>query len=243
MATVQDIYQSLLYDILEDSGLVLGVLTTDQFYDLLNLSLLDFFTRGELFKRIYTQSILAGQAVYTVPDDILTVEDVFVGGKWLPRATQAELNNKLRDWRRKPGSPQYFYEDGLPIKSIGLAPTPDQNSESIIGANWPNAPFAIYDSFSATVSLPTGPALQNPAQHRGLSIVGTQAATTQVAALGTTLPLIPDEFALAYLCFALEERIFSSDSELKNQQAALYCQAQWREALGVCEAINSRDLP
>ena len=243
MATAQDIYNTFTYDICEDLLLRLGVVTNAQFFDLLNLSLLDFFTRGELFKRIYTQSILAGQGVYPVPDGILTVEDVFVGGKWIPRATQAELNNKLRDWRRKPGTPQYFYEDGLPIKSIGLAPTPDQNSESIIGANWPNAPFAIYDSFSATVSTIGGPVLQNPAQHRGLSIVGTQAATTQVSALTDPLPLIPDEFALAYLIFSIEERIFSSDCELKNQQAELYCQAQWRECLGVCEAINSRDLP
>jgi hypothetical protein len=243
MATAQDVYDALCYDVLEDGGLVLGILTLPQFFDLLNLSLLDFFTRGELFKRIYTQSILAGQAVYTVPDDILTVSDVFVGGKWIPRATQAELNNKLRDWRRKPGAPQYFYEDGLPIKSIGLAPTPDQNSESIIGANWPNAPFAIYDSFSATVSTIGGPVLQNPAQHRGLSIVGTQAATTQVSALTDPLPLIPDEFSLAYLIFSIEERIYSGDNELKNAQAALYAGAQWRECLGVCEAINSRDLP
>jgi hypothetical protein len=243
MATAQDIFQALLYDICEDTGLQLGLITQQAFLDMLNLSLLDFFTRGELFKRIYTQSIMAGQAVYSIPDDLLTVEDVFVGGKWIPRATQAELNNKLRDWRRKPGTPQYFYEDGLPIKSIGLAPTPDQNSETIIGANWPNAPFAIYDSFSATVSTISGPVLQNPAQHRGLSIVGVQSSLTTVSALTDPLPLIPDEFSLAYLCFALEERIYSSDSELKNQQAALYCQAQWREALGVCEAINSRDLP
>ena len=243
MATAQDVYDALCYDVLEDGGLVLGILTLSQFFDLLNLSLLDFFTRGELFRRIYTQSIMAGQAVYSVPDDILTVSDVFVGGKWIPRATQAELNNKLRDWRRKPGPPQYFYEDGLPIKSIGLAPTPDQNSETIIGVDFPDAPFAIYDSFSATVSTISGPVLQNPAQHRGLSIVGVQGSFTTVSALTDPLPLIPDEFSLAYLIFSIEERIYSSDSELKNQQAALYCQAQWKECLGVCEAINSRDLP
>jgi hypothetical protein len=243
MATAQDVYDALCYDVLEDGGLVLGILTLPQFFDLLNLSLLDFFTRGELFKRIYTQSILAGQAVYSIPDDILTIEDVFVGGKWLPRATQAELNDKLRGWRRKPGPPQYFYEDGLPIKSIGLAPTPDQNSETIIGVDFPDAPFAIYDSFSATVSTISGPVLQNPAQHRGLSIVGVQSSFTTVSALTDPLPLIPDEFALAYLIFSVEQRIFESDNELKNAQAALYAGAQWREGLGVCEAINARDLP
>src|SRR5579863_1620183 len=154
MPVVQDLLSIANFDFLEDGGFVLGLITNQQFIDLTNEAMTDLMTEMCLTSRVFTQTVFAGQGLYPVPDDLLRVDAVYLSGRWVPKATQRDLNNQLRNWRRAPGPPKFWYEDGLPIKTIGLAPAPDYNSASVVGPNSPNPPFGNYDTFSPLVSLP-----------------------------------------------------------------------------------------
>ena len=238
-ATVNDVYEEFCQDVLEDSGLVLGVLTQAAFIDLFNLTLCDFLTQTALVKRIYTQTIFSGVFQYTVPDDIMRVDIAFLAGRYLPYASIPELNATMRNWRRDQGIPSRWYSDGLPPKTIGLALTPNYNGSYIIGANEPDPPHAQYDDFSATVADPSTPTpvLQNPAQHRGLTIVGPRKPAA-VTALGDPIPLLADDWALGYLAFGIGERVFSGDNELKDLQAALFCHTQYQDGISLARSIT-----
>jgi hypothetical protein len=236
--TVQNVYSAFCYDVCEDNGLVLGIVTLNQFYDLLNLVVLDFLKRSGLLQRIYTQSVFAGQTGYSIPDDIIDIQSVWISGRWLPVSTQRELSGKIRNWRTVPDIPRFYYTDGLPLQSLGLAPYPNYNSAEIVGVNYPNPPFAIYDQFWATCQVGVSQVLLNPVQHRGLTIIGTQKPNTQVAALTDPIPLIPDQFAIPALIFGLEERVFSADNELKDSQRARFCAAQFTEQINLVRAFS-----
>ena len=117
----------------------------------------------------------------------------------------------------------------MALKSLGLAPAPNYTGASIVGG-------FQYDSFSA--SCTPGPVTLNPQQHRDLTVVCTRKPITQVSALTDVIPLIPDDFAAQALPFGVLERIFSGDNELKDSQRALFCGAQFTEAINVCTAIS-----
>jgi len=227
--TVQNIYDTICFDLLEDGGLVLGIVTLQQFYDLLNLTILDFCKRSGLFQRIYTQDVIQSQGVYSIPDDLMEIRSVWLAGRWLPPATQRQLNDAIRNWRTITDIPRFYYTDGIGLSSLGLAPAPNYTGASIVGGYQ-------YDSFSASCN--PGPVTLNPAQHRDLTVVATRKPTTQVSALTDPIPLIPDDFASQALPFGVLERIFSGDNELKDEQASLFCGAQFTEAINVGVAIS-----
>ena len=236
--TVQTVYRTFCYDVCEDSGLQLGIITLQQFFDTLNLVILDFLKRSELLQRIFTQTVQSGVTAYYIPDDIITVESVWLAGRWLPVSTQSELNNTIRNWRTIPAIPRFYYLDGLPLKSIGLAPYPNYNGAYIIGPNEPDPPHGIYDDFSATCQVGASQVYLNPVQHRGLTVVGTQKANTQVALLTDPIPLVPDPFCLTALPFGVGERVFSADNELKDMQKAQFCGKMYEESIALAKAIS-----
>ena len=236
--TVQQILQTCLWDLCEDNGLQLGLVTFQQFIDMLNLTILDIAKRTGMLQRIYTQTVQSGIGTYGIPDDLLDIQSVWLAGRYLPPSTQSELNGLIRGWRKVLGVPRYFYTDGLGLKSIGLAPAPNYNGEYIVGPNEPSPPHATYGDFSALCQVGANQVTLNPVQHRGLSIIGTRKPVTQVTALGDPIPLLPDDVALQALPFGVLERIFSSDSELLDAQRSAFCHANFAEAVNVFRAIT-----
>ena len=236
--TVQQVYDQVCFDLAEDGGLVLGIVTVPQFFDVLNLAILDFCKQSGLIQRIYTQTVLSGVSVYSIPDDIVDVHSVWLAGKWLPPSTQQDLNNQIRKWRSTQAIPRYYYQDGLGLKSIGLAPAPNYNGEWIIGPNNPLPPAAVYDSFSALCQVGANQLMLDPVQHRGLTVIGTRKAATQVTQLTDPIPLIPDDLALQTLPFMVLHRLFSGDNELKDSQRAAFCAAQEQETISVCKEVS-----
>lgn len=235
MATLLDVYNRATWDWAEDGGLILGIVTVPQFIDIANIVLLDYLRATGCLKRVWTMSIMAGVPTYTIPDDLMNVEQVFLAGRWLPKVTVADLNNTRRNWRREQDIPIGYYTDNLPPKTIGLAPAPNYNSIYIPGALEPSPPHGQYDSFSITDGLGV---VYTPDQHRGLTIVGTRKATTQMATINDPIPLLPDDIALTALLWGIHERVYSSDCENKNLQAAAFCRAQYEESISVMAQIT-----
>ena len=238
--TAQQILQTCLYDLAEDLGFQLGLVTNSQWVDHLNIVIMDLLKRTGMLKRVYTQSVFSGVGVYGIPDDIVTVDSVFLAGRWLPPSDQRTLNSTIRKWKTDLGIPRYFYLDGLGLKSIGLAPAPNYNGAFVIGPNNPDPPYAIYDDFSATCQTGATQTVLNPTQHRDLTIVGTRKAITQVTALTDSIPLVPDDVALLALPFGVLGRIFASDSELLDSQRAAFCFAQFDEVVNVFTCVTGQ---
>jgi hypothetical protein len=238
MATLTDVYNRFAWDSCEDNGLVLGCVSVAQFLDDANLTLLDFLKQSGCLKRCWTMSVFAGVPTYTIPDDLMNVEAVFLAGRWLPKVTVADLNNTHRSWRRENGIPVGYYTDNLPPKTIGLAPAPDYNSLYIPGPNEPDPPHGQYDSFSVTANSVT----YTPDQHRGLTMVGTRKTNTQMATVNNAIPLLPGDIALTALLWGIHERVFSSDCENKNSQAAAFSHAQYQECVNLMAAISGEPV-
>src|SRR5580693_2666514 len=99
MSTVNNIYSQVLYDVFEDSGLVLGLLTFQQFIDVLNLVLIDYCQRTCIISQIQTQSVFAGTSRYIYPDSMMRVDLAFLAGALLEPTTVQALVNGTRNWR------------------------------------------------------------------------------------------------------------------------------------------------
>jgi hypothetical protein len=239
MATGRDIWDIIVYDVGEDPvlGFKLGLISDQQVLDLINLTVSDFLIKTGICKRIYTQTIFAGQPQYAVPDDIERVDACLIGGSWAPRTTQRELSNAYRNWRTDLGVPIFFYEDGLPIKTMGIAPPPIFNGAYILGPNEPDPPHAVYDSFSANAVIGTTTAVFDAQSLQALTIVGPQ-KPTMLATLDDPIPLLPDDVSLAYIQFGVLERIYTADSELKELSCAAFCRAQYAEGVNLMAAVG-----
>lgn len=218
--TVQTIYNTICYDLLEDGGLVLGLVTFEQFINLLNLTILDMQTETEIIQAVYTQQITIGVAQYNVPDSLLRVDSAFCAGRLLSPSTVPELTAAIRGWRRaNTGVPQRWHEDELPIRLVELVPAPNYTGTAITGS-------------SASTFWVAG---ASPAQHRNLTFVGPAQPST-VSQLSDAIPLLPDDPVLGYIGFGILERIFSGENELRDPQRALFCGASYREGIEALKA-------
>lgn len=244
MATVQDIYALFCYDLCEDGGLVLGIVSFQQFIDVLNQTIGDFLTQTGLCKTIFTQTVSAGVSKYGIPDDVMRVDDAFLSGYYLPQTSLSGLNNSLRNWRRTQGIPSAWHEDGLPIKTMELAVIPNYNGLYIPGPNEPDPPHAAYGDWWVSAYPAGGGAavVQSPQATRALTIVGPQ-APTPVAELVDPIPLIPDDFALAYLNFGCLARIFLGDNENKDEARGQFCANEYLEGVNLMRAITGEIQP
>lgn len=248
-ALTRQIYDMITYDMLEDRQLRLGLVTDTQVVDYLNEAVNDFLRESGLIYRIWTQSISQGVGLYRVPDNFVRVDSVFVGGRFVPKSTQRELNARVRDWRRREGPTLAWYMDGLPPSTIGLAPAPNWNGSFIVGPHPPAPPAGQFDTFAPLVSLLpyTVPVPQDAVRQRNLSIVGPCTYSPDdscgdtflpLGSLYDPLPLVPEDFVRGFLEFSALDRIFASDAETKDNQKAMFCSAQFKEGLAVGKTVS-----
>ena len=222
--TVRNIYDRVCDALLEPGGLVLGVVSVQQFLDIFGVVILDFAQRASLVKNIFTTPINASVAQYTVPDDLMKPELCFVAGRIIEKVTEADLTTGHLDWRKQYERPRQWHEDNLAPKLVELFPSPDFN-----GTGYPGdaPPIGKYDDFF-------------PADNN-LTIVGPAAPDQTTWALDDPLQCVPDSFS-HYLVYGILEQIFSGDNENRDAQRAAYCRARWLEMVSLCDAIAREEL-
>jgi len=232
MTSVQTIYGQVCYTLCEDppNGLTLGMVTLQQFLDILGVVLLDFCQRTGLVKTIFTAPIKAGVSLYQVPDDLMKPELAFVSGKIKERVTEDDLTNGHFKWRTENGWPRQWHEDNLPPKYMELYPRPSFNGVSYPGTTLPIGKYG--DFFPAD---------------NNLTMIGAAApditAWTLVDSSGNPVYLqaISDVFT-PYLVYGILEQIFSADGEMRDLQRAAYCRTRFLEAVTLAEHIAREDL-
>jgi len=237
-ATVEDVYSEVCFDLLEDGGLVLGLVTFQQFIDYLNLVLVDLLKETGISVQIFTQTVQAGVSQYPVPEPIMRPDEAYLAGTLLEQSDVQDLNNRFTKWRYTPGYPLRWHNDEIPPQTVELVPVPNYTGAFIRGTAFPDPPNGQFGDWSASVE--TAPAVfttESAPVTAALTVVGP-VLPTPVVGLGDPFPEIADDFVLAYVSFGVLERIFSSDSELKDPQRALWARAQYREGIAILKAIT-----
>lgn len=122
-------------------GLSLGIVTESQFLDMVGEVIFDYSSRLGLVWEIFSQTLLAGNSSYDVPEDMNQVKEVYVGGQNIDFSTLFELDQWEYQWNAKIGTPEYWHQDGLDPKTLGVALTP----------NYTGASYYAPETFTGTV--------------------------------------------------------------------------------------------
>lgn len=145
--TVQFIYDKVSEVLLEPSrggtapGLSLGIVTLADFLALVSEIIEDFSSRLGLTYSIFSAQLLSGISSYNVPEDMNQVKEVYVGGQNIDSSTLFELDQWEYQWNAKTGIPEYWHQDGLDPKTLGVALTP----------NYTGASYFVPVTFTGTV--------------------------------------------------------------------------------------------
>jgi hypothetical protein len=242
MSTVNDLYIPITYDLLEDNGLVLGLLTVSQFIGFVNEVLSDWNQRTAMIAFVQTQLVQAGTSRYAFPDNQMRVDLAFLGGLLLEPTTVQGLNNGFRSWRTELALPTRWHADELPLKTIELAAVPNDTGVMVPGAAYPDPPYSqtgwnvLYNSVTYT-----------PTQHMDLTLIGPQMPAVVGAltdplcfgSVGSPTAYFPQDVVLGYVGFGVLARIFSADSELKDPARAAWAVSQYEEGIALMQAIMS----
>lgn len=111
-------------------GLSLGIVSLQNFLDLVSEVIEDYSSRLGLVYSIFTAQLLSGISSYDVPEAMNQVKEVYVGGQNIDFSTLFELDQWEYQWNAKTGTPEYWHQDGLDPKTLGVALTPNYTGAS-----------------------------------------------------------------------------------------------------------------
>lgn len=211
--TVASLFTTVSYDLLEDTGLAIGIVTQQEFLDMLGLVIMDFLRRTRLIWKVYTQQIISGTSVYPVPELNPEVIQVYVNAQ-LVGQTDLFFPANLTYSVDTGATIQQWHEDQLGIQKFELLPIP--NFTGTAGG------FPAYGTFGVGA--------------RNVTIVVSSLASKETWGAGDTLDTIPDTFT-PYLVYGVLEKIFSMDGESKDEQRALYCRSRYEEGITLAKAV------
>jgi hypothetical protein len=230
--TVAVVYDQSCYVLLEDwqlgvlPGLFLGVVTPQVWLDYFGLAFQDFLSKTGFSLTIFTQQVRSYIPQYQVPVDIAQLQHCFLGGTYLERVNQQAMDDFNGSWEANATTPQFWFEDGLPIKTVQLSPAPYLSGVPYrVPDPDPGPPYGIYGQI-------------NPLDGN-LTMIGTSGANavTLNFAYNTIIPVIPDSFCI-YLGYAVLQKIFSTDGEAKDEQRAAYCASRVAEGFALAQSFT-----
>lgn len=240
MSIVNDLYLLHCFDFMEGGGLVLGILTIQQYIDLLNLTLQDFTQKTCFSSQVLTQYVEAGTSQYQYPDVMMRVDLAFLAGVLLEPTTVQALFNGMRNWRTDLKLPTRWHADELPLKTIELAAVPNDTGVYVPGPSEPDPPHT-QTGWNVLFNAVT----YTPDQHRDLTMIGPQlpapvAALTDPLCFGTTASptsYVPQDFVLAIIGFGVLARVFSGDNELHDPYRAQWCLSEYDEGCALVKSM------
>jgi hypothetical protein len=199
---------------------------------------------------------LVGVDTYTKPDQLGEIDEALAGQTHINRTSGFYLDNSDPSWPTQFNQPQSFKEDEVPVNQIQLSPMPNVEGELTYtydqGYGVPASTSGAVDfDIQANPSTPGygvfAEAIGNPyleAAGTGYGVYADMVCSTgNLTMIGNVIPtdptyiqLIPASFQ-CYLKYGILSRIFSTNSELKDEQKATYCQARYAEGVNLAGAI------
>lgn len=158
--TTTDTYNIVCDELLEPynsgaaPGLSLGIVTLQNFLDLFGVVIEDFVNRTGLVWEIFTQQIQSGVPTYSLPEVVNEPKVAFVGGQYADHSTLADMDDWLYSWQSASGTPQFWYMDGLPPETVGVALPPNYDGAGYSIPSDPSAvpPFGVYGLFNGSTT-------------------------------------------------------------------------------------------
>lgn len=238
---VVDVYARVCSRFLEPypPGLKSGIFTVDDFLAHFDGAVSDFFENSGIVQIIITGAIHIGIPAYQIPDQMSHVTNMFVAGRLLRRTNLQDLDNGVYQWRRRNGVPEAYHEDGLPIKQVEVYKTPAYEGQAI-----PTSGPGVITPPETDEFMIVGDFFPS---WRDYTLVGTQVplnadfTVKQDWALDDEILWLPNS-AVPYLAWGVLEKMFSDDSEAKDQARARYCSARFQEGISVFRTILAERL-
>lgn len=258
----EDIYQQCCDVLLETVPLSGMTLTEENFFKIAGEVLADFCSRTGMVKKIFCTRLVAGTAQYDEGDQAVEVQSVIAGQTYLDRESGFSLDNTDAEWRSQYAQPESYREDQIPANTIELSPVPNLTGNRVAMATGGYGVLSTVTAgeFSETTSTMTPYAVGTPFAFGGNPYVetinpGYGVRATKVPSTGnlqmfaTALPynitgidrytyveLIGSTWT-PYLKYGILAKIFSSDSELKDELKANYCNARFLEGINLAAAL------
>jgi len=83
------------------------------------------------FTQIAWINVIANEAIYLLPNEVVDVHHVFYNERVLRLATETQLDRKLQGWEGLKGEPLYYVTDGQAPNTIRLVPAPVRTGSTI----------------------------------------------------------------------------------------------------------------
>jgi len=102
--------------------------TTDTFYN----DVVKDLSQADLFTNVRLISITKGTTQYTIPDDVVKIQEMFYDSSIIPQSTVSSLNALDQEWRDQRGRPIAHVVEEETTKQFRLYKNPDINSKDFI---------------------------------------------------------------------------------------------------------------
>jgi hypothetical protein len=187
----------------------------EYFVDVLN----DFCWRTGISRMVMTQPVELGVSQYATPNNMSDPDACFLGGVYIPKKTQEELDNLQYSWVSASGVPSAWHQDGLPIQTMEVYPNPSYNGPTY---GVPTTPPGVTGTF-------------NPADYN-LTFVGTQIPPAITYTTASVVPLVPDS-AQQFLEWGVIARMLQDSSENRDLPRSAYASARYEQGILLFRAI------
>lgn len=260
--TTLDLFYEVSDALLEPGGLVLGITTEVDYFQMYQDTLMDFLSRTELVKHVTVLVQEAGKSTYDLPEDIARVTGVMFESRMLPWSAQQGVEidpastlriapaeswradrSKVDKWNTVPRTPRNGPQAiAFPAGAYGVI-------SSVVAGNmtisaYPGSPcYGVPQGDVGKVFVATaGPALGviSGVRHGfgNLTVFGAGLPVERTPNIHTIVELV-DDFT-PYLWFGVMERIFSTDGEHKDMLRSRFCSSRYNEGIQIAKAIVGR---
>ena len=253
------IYNQICNVLLEPGGLQLGLLTQSQFYVMAQEVLMDFYSKTDIVKKVFNFRMQVGVSTYNEPDQMGDIDTALANQTYMHRTSGYYLDNSNSTWPNLFNAPVEFREDELPVSQLQVVPSPNVGGNDIpmtnegfgvIASTTLATDFNIVANgrgFGQWASFTGNPYISTV--NAGFGVISCMTPSEgNITAVATLSPddlsyflLLPSPFQL-YLKYGILAKIFASDSELKDEQKAYYCEARYAEGVNLAAAILGGDF-
>jgi hypothetical protein len=259
VTTVDDIYLNVCDLLLEPSGLTLGLLSLSQFLEYYREVMDAFLGATGLIKCIAACPLEYGQAQITLPDWTSQPDVAFSDGCALRRDFEGSISTIDRDWQTKVGAPRSWRQDKQYPFQLSFYPAP--NVESTLSPNYPppgtygavlawapGQPETGVPAYIGTMIQASGVATftspgaffgsqpLNQFSRGNACTIGPVGLMTEDVTLGDPMESLTDDW-VCFIQYGILEKIWMSDSELKDIQRARYAHARYEEGIMLAKAV------
>jgi hypothetical protein len=257
--TVNQIYLDCCDILLEPAGLELGLLSQSQWIEWYRQVMDDFLGKTGLIKAIALIPQQFGIPQYTTPDFISQPDCCFSDGCFINRDFEGNISTISRNWQNQVGTPRSWRQDKQYPNQLSLYPSPNVESTLAPSAPPPGvfgtviawAPGQSETSETAYVGTMVqsggvgtftspgeffGTQPLNTFSRGNVAVIGAVGLLTENVDLSDPMEALTDEWG-AYIKYGILEKIWVSDSELKDVQRAAYARARYQEGVMLASAV------